>query len=217
MKENNKKDIYNATKVQFHWLYHLETVPLTRFTLASTYRTFTTARSEVVWHRLVWFSKAKTTFILWLAIKNRLGTQDRLHTTLSDPKCLLCNTQIETHRHLFFDCNISQHIWTIVLRKCHSAFQSMNWEDYIAWLSGQWKGNSLMVTIRKLCLASTVYTIWVERNSRYHNNNFRGTNSIIATILELVRLKLSTLSKVKDNAFNQSIQQDWGIPPSIFT
>ena len=64
------------------------------FTLNSAYSSITTARAEVGWHQFVWFPKAipKVAFILWLAIKNRLGTQDRLHIASSHPKCLLCNT-----------------------------------------------------------------------------------------------------------------------------
>ena len=168
---------------------------------------------------LVWFSKTipKAAFILWLAIKNRLGTQDRLHIAFSDPKCLLYSTHMEIHRHLFFECNVTKLIWTSVLHKCHTTYPSMHWDDYISWLSGEWKAKSLMVTIRKLCLASTVYTIWAERNSRYHNNSIRDTSIIIASIFELNRLKLSTLSKVKDNALNRAIQQDWALLDTIFT
>ena len=73
-----------------------------------------------------------------------------------------------------------------------------------------------MTTIKKLCLASTVYAIWAERNNRYHSHTSRDVNSIVANILELVRLKLSTLSKVKNNLVNQSAKEAWGLSDSIF-
>ena len=165
------------------------------------------------WHNLVWFHHGipKAAFILWLAIKGRLGTQDRLHISTSDPKCLLCYTDLETDSHLLFSCPISLNIWEKVLLRCNDTYHNTPWEEYITWLSSHWKGKALMTTIKKLCFASTVYTIWAERNNRYHTHNSRDVNSIVASILELVLLKLSTLSKIKNNSVNQSTKEAWGL------
>ena len=98
-----------------------------------------------------------------------------------------------------------------VLLRCNDTYHSTPWEEYITWLSSHWKGKALMTTIKKLCFASTVYTIWAERNNRYHTHNSRDVNSIVASILELVLLKLSTLSKIKNNSVNQSTKEAWGL------
>ena len=49
--------------------------------------------SLVTWHKLIWFPKAipKCGFILWLTIRERLGTLDRLHIGPVSRTCFLCN------------------------------------------------------------------------------------------------------------------------------
>ena len=63
-------------------------------------------RNKVFWHTLIWFPGRipKSAFFLWLAVKRKLGTQDRIHNIQSDAKCLLCGLEQETHNHLFFQC-----------------------------------------------------------------------------------------------------------------
>ena len=70
-----------------------------KFSTKSTWLALCTRHSLVDWHKLVWFPSAipKCGFILWLAIRERLGTHDRLHIDTSTWSCLLCNTQVETH------------------------------------------------------------------------------------------------------------------------
>ena len=102
------------------------------------------------------------------------------------------------------------------MQKCHTSYQYKPWEEYIPWLDNQWKGKSLTVTIHKLCLASTIYTIWTKCNS-YHNNSYRSANSISISIPKTVYLKFSSFSKFKDKLANRAIQQDWDIPSSIFS
>ena len=101
-----------------------------KFTIRSTYNCLRRTRAEVPWHRLVWFPSTipKATFILWLAIRKRLGTQDRLFLPSSNPSCLFCSTHIELHEHLFFECLVTSSIWEGVLLKCHSTYTSMPWE-----------------------------------------------------------------------------------------
>ena len=73
------------------------------FSIKEAYQNLAPNGNKVEWHRLVWYPQfiPKASFILWLAIKCRLGTQDWLHISSTNPKCLLCNLQLETHNHLF--------------------------------------------------------------------------------------------------------------------
>ncbi|KAK3184873.1 hypothetical protein Dsin_032159 [Dipteronia sinensis] len=56
-------------------------------------------------------------FILSLAVRGRLSTRDRIHKY--DPRavttCVLCNSNLESHAHLFFECLFSRAIWTQLL------------------------------------------------------------------------------------------------------
>ena len=87
--------------------------PTGSFSIKAAYKSLAPNSNKVVWHKLVWYPQfiPKASFILWLAIRGRLGTQDRLHISSTNPKCLLCNNQMETHNHLFFNCSVTSSIW----------------------------------------------------------------------------------------------------------
>ncbi|GKC21587.1 GRF1-interacting factor 1-like protein [Tanacetum coccineum] len=78
---------------------------------------------EVDWFSMVWFSQQipRHAILLWLIIKRKLKTQDMLRQwnvtpgiTLSSLMCPLCETQKDSHEHLFFDCRFSKQVWTHV-------------------------------------------------------------------------------------------------------
>ena len=60
------------------------------------------------WHKTIWFKEhiPRNAFISWLALRRRLPTKDRLRRWGLNVSgtCVLCNLEIETHRHLFFEC-----------------------------------------------------------------------------------------------------------------
>ena len=59
--------------------------------------------SKQIWCRM---SMPKHSFILWLAVKNRLLTRSRLQKfrMLANANCVLCDADEETREHLFFKC-----------------------------------------------------------------------------------------------------------------
>ncbi|GJS40480.1 putative reverse transcriptase domain, reverse transcriptase zinc-binding domain protein [Tanacetum coccineum] len=71
---------------------------------------------EVNWHHVIWFSHQipRHAIHLWLVIKRKLKTQDTLrqgdvsiNTNLNLLQCPLCETQPDSHDHLFFECVFS--------------------------------------------------------------------------------------------------------------
>jgi len=192
--------------------------PSGKFTTRSCWETLRCTKSEVTWHSLVWFSKAipKTAFILWLAIRGRLGTQDRLHIPTTVMCCLFCGTGPENHNHLFFECPVTSRIWANILARSGLTPLQMSWGGQIEWMASHWKGNSLSIIIYKLSLAASVYSIWTERNHRLHANGCRDVGTITSSILDLLRCKLSTFRRVKDTRTNRMIQQKWGLQDHIF-
>ncbi|GJZ18708.1 retrovirus-related pol polyprotein LINE-1 [Tanacetum coccineum] len=51
-------------------------------------------------------------FILWMAIQGKLLTQDRMVWVQgNDLKCSLCNSGIDSHKHLSFECQYSRKVW----------------------------------------------------------------------------------------------------------
>ena len=83
-----------------------------KFSINSPWECIRTRKESVDWDKLIWFAGRipKTAFCLWLAIRSRLGTQDRLHYAGSNLNCLLCNSQPEDHDHLFFTCSVSSQV-----------------------------------------------------------------------------------------------------------
>ena len=157
--------------------------------MSSAWNSIRLRRPMVPWHTLVWFPNhiPRASFILWLAINRRLSTQDRLRSPTPGVGCLFCNGQLNSHAHLFFDCSPIFDIWTEVLHHGAILVPSLPWPDLISWMSSTWKGRTLDIIDQKLCLAAMVYTIWNERNKRYHENSVRRSDDIVLSIANLVR------------------------------
>ena len=82
---------------------------LGQYSTKSAWNTFRETRSIVSWSN-IWFPGKipKASFILWLVVKKKLNTQDRLFNSIPNAECLLCNSQLETHDHLYFECPVSK-------------------------------------------------------------------------------------------------------------
>ena len=77
---------------------------------------FSVSRGTMVrWHKVVWFTQCnpRMAFILWMAMRGKLQTQDRIMVRNNDigMKCPLCKKVNDSHNHLFFECEYSKNIW----------------------------------------------------------------------------------------------------------
>ena len=81
--------------------------------LSKAYDFFRPTRIKMIWARDVWNSAVmpKHAFVLWLSVKSKLLTKDKLHFLDIDRSCGLCGTCEETHQHVFFQCSVSSQIW----------------------------------------------------------------------------------------------------------
>ena len=189
------------------------------FTTRSAWEHIRQTKVIVLWRHIVWFpgNIPRASFILWLAIRGRLGTQDRLYNLAPGSSCLLCHSQVETHDHLFFTCPFSFQIWSQISQVGNFLVPSSPWEQLVTWVSSTWRGKSLQAKARKLCLSSTVYHVWKERNQRFHLQKFASALDVSSTIEAEIRLKLSTFRGVLDNPQNKHIQMQWMLPEAIYT
>ena len=179
-----------GTQDKIHWL----PTTLGLFTIRTAWEHIRQSKAPVPWKHIVWFSGnlPKASFILWLAVKRRLGTQDRLHPLQPGTTCLMCNLQLETHDHLFFECPYSQQLWHTISLRGTFFTPSIPWGQLIPWLSSNWKGNSLQMKTNLLFLSITVYHLWRERNNRFHVHTSTSVQDLGSLIVQDVRLKLST-------------------------
>nr|GEW87228.1 hypothetical protein [Tanacetum cinerariifolium] len=124
------------------------------------------------WFDVVWFSYRipRHAFNLWLIMKERLKTQDRVcswdvSTSLSTQRPL-CDLQPDSHKHLFFKYHFSRQVWNHM--KCLADLDGTHPElDHIMSIIKPFaKRRSSKSVIAKFVLAACAYFIWQERNAR---------------------------------------------------
>nr|GEZ48575.1 hypothetical protein [Tanacetum cinerariifolium] len=91
------------------------------FSVQRMWETIRPRDNEVSWYDLVWFSSCipRHAVHIWLIMKKILKTQDALSSwdvvAGLTVVCPLCETQPDSHEHLFFDCPFSHQIWSRVM------------------------------------------------------------------------------------------------------
>ncbi|GJU03985.1 zinc finger, CCHC-type containing protein [Tanacetum coccineum] len=94
---------------------------------------------EVSWKKLVWFSQCipSHSFVLWMAIHERLQTQDRVFQWNNDAsmRCFLCKQTMDSHDHLFVQCTYAEEVWKNVRVIGYLSQLKHNWDDTISAMS----------------------------------------------------------------------------------
>lgn len=102
-----------------------------RFCTGEVYHLLRGEETAVNWARAVWSSRTipRQNFHAWLVVQNRIPTRDRLIQWGIDvsPLCLLCNQGNESRNHLFWDCNFTFDLWSMVASRCRLTPQR-GWE-----------------------------------------------------------------------------------------
>ncbi|XP_019102534.1 PREDICTED: uncharacterized protein LOC109133514 [Camelina sativa] len=124
----------------------------------------------VPWADVVWFKQnvPRFSFIIWLALLNRLPTRDRLRGWgMSVPTaCVLCSNGTETHDHLFFTCPFSSELWGFFAAKLFPSPPTALLASS-AWILTHSQPHTVKATaIVKLLFQTVVYHLWKERNAR---------------------------------------------------
>lgn len=118
-----------------------------------------------IWHPL---SVKNCSIYLWLALRNRLLTKDRMIAfgMNVDANCALCRCHAESAEHLFFACP-----YTYLLRRGCPLATSFSWND---WKNGNFfheHHSALKQNLGYLYIAIMVYMVWKERNARIHHSH----------------------------------------------
>ncbi|XP_062118365.1 uncharacterized protein LOC133831981 [Humulus lupulus] len=140
---------------------------------------------EVIWGRL---NIPKHSFIIWLAVLNRLHITERLYryNISPDKYCCICGIAEETINHLFFDCCLST-----------SCLEEMK-----HWLGWRVQNTGLLLLLRKIekarmskfrnqvwaaTMAGLVYALWRTRNEAYWKQRDAMKHSIVQKVKREVK------------------------------
>nr|XP_043619765.1 uncharacterized protein LOC122591569 [Erigeron canadensis] len=173
----------------------------------------------VNWYHVVWFKQCipKHAFLIWLVVKKKLKTQDMLrYWEMNGPaSCAFCDAQLDSHSHLFFECDFSAQIWKGMCDRVDLAFYSDDWDIVLASFISIATIKKADAIIAKLVLGASFYFIWQERNFRLFQQQRRTVHQLIEVIYSTVRLKLLSCHFWKTPQMGR-LMDTWKLPLSIF-
>ncbi|XP_028080203.1 uncharacterized protein LOC114281810 [Camellia sinensis] len=174
---------------------------------------------KVPWSKLIWGPPLipRVSFIVWLAINERLNTGDRLQSfgLVSNPCCPFCQAPEEDHSHLFFRCIFSSRVWGGMMANCNANWPSLSWLGTVEFATKSTCGNSLKMLILRLSFLCTVYHIWMERNSRIFSKVHKPEEVVTNSIIQMVRGRLLSLDNIKFSAGDHWFLEKWNLPYKI--
>ncbi|GJW73978.1 reverse transcriptase domain, reverse transcriptase zinc-binding domain protein, partial [Tanacetum coccineum] len=159
-------------------------------------------RADVIdWYHVVWFSHCipQHDIHLWLVVKEKLETRDRLRqwdvgpsTDLNLLSCPLYDMVPHSHSNLFFECSFSSQFWMHVKSLADMDTIPPRLTDVMDFLIPISKGRSVVSVISRLLLGASSYYLWGERNARLFKKKTSTVLQIIEAITAIVRLNLVT-------------------------
>ncbi|GKC04454.1 homeodomain-like protein [Tanacetum coccineum] len=193
---------------------------MSKFSVKAAWEAFRPRGNEVTWHRIVWFSNniPRHAFHLWLVMRKSLKTHDKLRQldvggdlNLSTLRCVLCDSQPDSHEHLLFECQFSSKVWLYIRHLAGMDIVPARLEDIVDFLQPSASHHTAEGTIGILLLAASSYFIWSERNNRTFKQIKRSPEDIRDIIMVTVRLKLITI-KFKNTLKVNQLLSTWKMP-----
>ncbi|GFS40250.1 hypothetical protein Acr_00g0067380 [Actinidia rufa] len=148
------------------------------------YDYFRPRRAKLAWTKMVWqsFITPKHSIILWLGLKEKLLTKDKLQGVIEDMSCPLCRVEDETIDHLFFCCRIANEVWARINSWLGITKRMQTLKAAVKWMIKEARGTGVPAKIKRLTLASTIYHIWEAKNQRNFEGKIRQPKAIVRRI-----------------------------------
>ncbi|GFZ06915.1 hypothetical protein Acr_18g0010850 [Actinidia rufa] len=155
-----------------------------KFNAEAAYEFFRPRGPKICWTKLVWHHSImpKQAFILWLSMKERLLTKEKMIEQIEDTSCALCGDQIESVNHLFFHCSTTYQIWTEIRGWLGFSRALTTLKAAAKWIKKEARGTGAQAIAKKTGFAATVYFIWKARNAKIFEGTPIQTTSIIRDI-----------------------------------
>ncbi|KAK4381497.1 hypothetical protein Sango_2962300 [Sesamum angolense] len=133
-----------------------------KFSVQSAIELFQPRNNQVEWHGLLQgrYKIPRHSFILWLAILEKLSTMDKAWLSHGDNGCVLCDGHfMETHEHLFFNCQYTRRCLHLVHRQVRLQWPYSSRQYGIRWASRWWRSSHLANAAPRALLAALVYYV----------------------------------------------------------
>ncbi|GJV61287.1 putative RNA-directed DNA polymerase [Tanacetum coccineum] len=145
----------------------------------------------------------------------KLKTQDRLSSWDVNGSlamsCPLCESQPDSHEHLFFECSFSMQVWRHMRDLVGLSHVQPSLDMIVKFLIPMAKRRTSKSVASKLVIAASVYYIWHERNDRLFNNSKRSVDQVLKNIMSSIRLKLMSCRFKKSKA-GMDLLKRWNLP-----
>lgn len=93
---------------------------VSKFSSKKTWQQLRSGHQTCTWSKGIWFpqSTPKLSFMLWIAMRNRLQTGDKMQAwnVSVNTYCVLCRRVQKTCQHLFFQCPYSSEVWESLVK-----------------------------------------------------------------------------------------------------
>lgn len=151
-------------------------------------------KTEVFWTTGVWFSQGvpRFSFIVWLAVRNRLSTGDRMRAWGIQQGCVLCGEPDETRDHVFFACPYFFTVWDKLVNRLTGRRRDPDWMTTLQFVCRN-NLRSMDKILLKMAFQTCIYYLWKERNDRRHNTGFRTVEQVVRTIDKGIRNRITSL------------------------
>ncbi|XP_071700259.1 uncharacterized protein [Rutidosis leptorrhynchoides] len=124
--------------------------------------------------------------------------------------CSLCGKVNDSINHLFFQCEYSDQIWRNLKKKLIFRGLPNRLDDIISMLSRYPYTSNIWNFVNRVLLASCVYFLWQERNSRLFKKRKRSVNELENVIQDHIKMKLM-LIKVKNSSAVKAVASLWNL------
>ena len=170
------------------------------FSAVKTWEQIRDRRENVDSCDIIWFTQVvpRFSFIVWLVIKNRLSTGDRMRNWGLQQECLLCGEKNEIRDHLFFACPYSYMVWITVTWRLLGSRITPKWQDTVMRIRYD-HGSTLDKILGIMVFQMTVYHIWREIIARRHGKPWTQMEKLAHQIDEPMRNRISSLRYQHDS------------------
>ncbi|KAK4384178.1 putative ribonuclease H protein [Sesamum angolense] len=153
----------------------------------------------------------KYSFVLWLAILEKLSTMDKPWLSHLGGVCVLCGRELETHEHLFFRCSYSRRCIRVLKNSVRFSWPNRAWGEDIPWASKRYVGRHIVQAAYRALLAAMVYHIWQERNQRVFMHTTRPSSLIARNAIDAIRQKILSIEFIESVSV-RGLYRLWRIP-----